>query len=198
MCTVLYIPGNDKITMVSLRDESPLRPAAENPKLFQQGEMTSLYPRDQTGGGTWVGANNNGTVIILLNGGFICHERKSHYAKSRGLIVSELLMATDPVNQWMLYDLSAIEPHTLVILQHSKLFQLVWDGVTSHQIQKTKTFVIFGLHQHCTMKSRASVEMIFFQHGLTSPKKFIHNLFLIFSFLSVIIKTDLSSTEMKK
>jgi len=136
MCTVLYIPGNDKSTLVSLRDESPLRLAAQNPKLFQQGEITALYPRDPIGGGTWVGANDKGIIIILLNGGFVCHERKEQYAKSRGLIVSELLMTSDPVNQWMQFDLSAIEPHTLVILQHKKLFQLVWDGDTAHQIQK--------------------------------------------------------------
>ena len=122
--------------MLSLRDESPARPRALHPQIFNHNNNLTLFPKDQSAGGTWVGTNNNGTIIILLNGGFVCHERREAYAKSRGLIVTELLTESNPVNAWSSLDLSNIEPHTLVIWHHQQLYHLTWDGTTSHVMEK--------------------------------------------------------------
>lgn len=129
----------DKIILVSLRDESPERQRALHPQLFNGNNMLSLYPQDQSAGGTWVGANHKGTIIILLNGGFVCHKRRSSYAKSRGLIVTELLSAIEPVSAWAHLDLSDIEPHTLVVWHNKQLFHLTWDGTASYVIEKDKS-----------------------------------------------------------
>lgn len=137
MCTVLFIPDKQTSILVSLRDEHTARPAASFPEFRKQGDTISLFPKDSSGGGTWVGANDNGNIIILLNGGFVRHERRESYARSRGLIVTELLSVDDPSEAWMQCDLTDIEPHTLVILQNKQLFQMVWDGDTKHKIEKS-------------------------------------------------------------
>jgi len=56
MCTVLVIPGNQKIYFVSLRDENPQRPAAEQPKVWEEAIVKFIAPKDQLAGGTWIGA----------------------------------------------------------------------------------------------------------------------------------------------
>lgn len=138
MCTVLFIPDHEKVTMVSLRDESPVRTAANNPRFFTEENITSIFPEDPSGGGTWVGANDKGSIIILLNGGFVGHKKQDYYARSRGQIVREMLTVSDPVNHWMRLDLSGIEPHTLVVWQFKQLFELVWDGSKTHMSTKEK------------------------------------------------------------
>ena len=91
MCTVVFIPANKKIFFASVRDESPLREKAIVPIISTIGNVSFLSPKDPVAGGTWIGANDQGNIIILLNGGFENHQRKNCYRKSRGIIVSELL-----------------------------------------------------------------------------------------------------------
>ena len=138
MCTVVFIPDNDKLYFASLRDESPLRPLAEAPKITGE-DLEILSPKDLLAGGTWVGVNGFGNVIILLNGGFKKHIRANSYWKSRGLIVSELLASPIPVVDWNLMNLENIEPFTLVVWCDDNLFQLTWDGVEKHRMRLDKT-----------------------------------------------------------
>ncbi len=128
MCTVVFIPANDKFYFASLRDESPLRSRALLPEIDTSNEVQYLSPKDSKEGGTWVGVNNLGNVIILLNGGLKTHNRKAYYRKSRGLIVNELLSSDMPLVDWSLFKLDDIEPFTLVVFDKSNLFELVWDG----------------------------------------------------------------------
>ena len=134
MCTVVFIPKGDKFFFASLRDESPLRPGAAVPDIYKEGDAVILSPIDAMAGGTWIGATASGTVIILLNGGFEKHERKTNYRKSRGLIVAELLASNLPVENWNLMDMQGIEPYTLVVRNEGNLFQLVWDGEQKHSV----------------------------------------------------------------
>ncbi len=138
MCTVVFIPGNEKHFFASLRDESPLRPPAEAPKITGD-ELKILSPKDLLAGGTWIGVNDFGNVIILLNGGFEKHIRANSYWKSRGLIVSELLTSQVPVVDWNLMNLEKIEPFTLIVWSDENLFQLVWDGLNKHRIRVDQT-----------------------------------------------------------
>ncbi|CAN5234366.1 NRDE family protein [soil metagenome] len=128
MCTVVFIPKGDKYFFASLRDESPLRPQAAVPTIYKVGDAVILSPIDTLAGGTWLGVTASGCVVILLNGGFEKHERKTNYRKSRGLIVAELLASSSPVVHWNLVDMHGVEPYTLVVWDEGKLFQLVWDG----------------------------------------------------------------------
>jgi uncharacterized protein with NRDE domain len=134
MCTVVFIPGDKEIYFGSLRDESPKRPRAIKPETSELNGLSYLSPKDTMAGGTWIGVNNPGNIIILLNGGFENHERKKKYRKSRGLIVTELLASELPVVEWSLIDMQDIEPFTLIVWSDNNLFQLVWDGMERYRI----------------------------------------------------------------
>lgn len=135
MCTVVFIPKGDKYFFASLRDESPLRPRAAVPTIYKDADAVILSPIDAMAGGTWLGVTSDGNVIILLNGGFEEHQRKTNYRKSRGLIVAELLASNQPVNSWNLIEMDGVEPYTLVVWNEGNLFQLVWDGEQKHCVQ---------------------------------------------------------------
>lgn len=134
MCTVVFIPGKECNYFASLRDEDPQRPKAKAPAIIGSKNVKYLAPIDSLAGGTWIGANELGAVIILLNGGFQNHERKSPYAKSRGVIVTELLQSAVPVMDWSRMNMDGIEPFTLILWADNMLFQLVWDGEKKHPI----------------------------------------------------------------
>lgn len=135
MCTVVFIPNKNKYFFASLRDENPLRARALAPAINTTDSVQYLAPIDALAGGTWIGANQLGNIIILLNGGFENHERKTSYKKSRGLIVKELMGCKNPVEDWSLMNLTNIEPFTLVIWSQAKLYQLVWDGENKSQTE---------------------------------------------------------------
>ncbi|MBP6022475.1 NRDE family protein [Ferruginibacter sp.] len=135
MCTVVFVPGTNKYYFASLRDEDPKRAKAVTPTLQSNNEVMYLSPVDPVGGGTWIGVNEMGHVIILLNGGFEKHQVGGPYLKSRGVIVKELLGVAMPVVDWMLMDMENIEPYTLIVWADNNLFQLVWDGTEKHRIR---------------------------------------------------------------
>lgn len=139
MCTVVFIPGDKEIYVGSLRDESPKRPRAAKPEISELNGVSFLSPKDPMAGGTWIGVNNTGNIIVLLNGGFENHQRKNYYRKSRGLIVSELLASEVPVVEWNLVDMEDIEPFTLIVWSNNNLFQLVWDGRERYRIRLDET-----------------------------------------------------------
>ena len=128
MCTVVYIPQKNTLFFASLRDENPNRPMALAPHIQTRNAATILSPIDAQSGGTWIGVTESQHVIILLNGGFMNHEKKTNYRKSRGLIVLELLQTENPIKEWDHINLLEIEPFTLVVWGDNKLFQLIWDG----------------------------------------------------------------------
>jgi hypothetical protein len=133
MCTVVFIPDNNKKYFASLRDESPKRPQAIAPQLYRANEIKYLMPKDALAGGTWAGINEHKNVIVLLNGAFENHNKKEFYLKSRGIIVSELLSSLMPIVDWQLMDFTDIEPFTLVVWSDNHLFELVWDGSEKHR-----------------------------------------------------------------
>jgi uncharacterized protein with NRDE domain len=137
MCTVVFMPGSNKYYFASLRDEDPKRAKATIPTLQSNNEVMYLSPTDPVGGGTWIGVNETGHVIILLNGGFEKHRVRGPYLKSRGVIVKDILSSAMPVVDWMLMDMENIEPYTLVVSADNNLFQLVWDGTAKHKIRLT-------------------------------------------------------------
>ena len=139
MCTVVFIPVDREVYFGSLRDESPKRPRALKPYVSQLNGLSYLSPKEAMAGGTWIGVNNMGNIIILLNGAFENHQRKSYYRKSRGLMVTELLASVVPVVEWNLVDMEDIEPFTLIVWSDNNLFQLVWDGRERHRIRLDET-----------------------------------------------------------
>ena len=136
MCTVTYIPVNKtNFILTSSRDVPFVREKAVPPREYVEDGVTLTYPKDGKAGGTWIGTSSKNRLICLLNGGFTNHLPKSNYAKSRGIIVKELLKETDIDFALSEINLTNIEPFTLVIVDWNanlRLLEFVWDGTKKH------------------------------------------------------------------
>lgn len=128
MCTVSFVCTNDTIIITSNRDEKVIRPSAIPPKNYTLNGKNIIYPKDPKAGGTWYVVDENGTVLVLLNGADEKHQLELPYRKSRGLIVLEMISSVSPKMFWDEIDLEKIEPFTLVLFQEKQLFQLRWNG----------------------------------------------------------------------
>src|SRR5690554_2038075 len=131
MCTLTFFPkSDDNFILTSNRDESPGRKTFP-PKIYHEDNVELLYPRDAVAGGTWIGVSQRKRVISLMNGGFVDHKRKASYARSRGLIVKDLL-TTQALDSYLnTYDFSEIEPFTAIAVEYEKalkIYEIVWTG----------------------------------------------------------------------
>lgn len=113
--------------MTSNRDEHVSRPLAFEPKEETIGSVKVLFPKDPKAGGTWFALNELGHVGVLLNGAFVRHQHKGPYAKSRGLILLDVIASMEPELRLQKMDLHHIEPFTLVLL-NGNLLEFRWDG----------------------------------------------------------------------
>ena len=128
MCTVSFVATNDKIIITSNRDEKTVRPSAIPPRNYTVNGKNLIFPKDPKAGGTWFVGNQDGTILVLLNGADEKHEVQLPYRKSRGLIVLDMISSLSPKDFWIEIDLEKIEPFTLVLFQNNTLFQLRWNG----------------------------------------------------------------------
>lgn len=128
MCTVSFVRSNDKIILTSNRDEQVIRPAIE-PLKYTVNNKNIIFPKDPKAGGTWYAADEDGTVLVLLNGASEKHIMNPPYRKSRGLIVLDIIGSDSPIENWRQIDLDNIEPFTLVLFQNRELYQLRWNGL---------------------------------------------------------------------
>lgn len=135
MCTITFIPkSNTDFILTSNRDEAPGRETFP-PKIYEEEGVKLLYPKDSVAGGTWIGVSERKRIVCLMNGGFVAHERKPFYRKSRGVVVKDLLKTDDLQKEIEAYDFNDIEPFTAVLvswISEIQLFQLVWDGMDYH------------------------------------------------------------------
>lgn len=136
MCTVTLSPlkSEKSFVLTSNRDEAPGRPTLP-PKIYSEGGVEMLFPKDGIAGGTWLGVSSRKRCICLLNGAFEKHLRKDSYRKSRGVVVREFLVVSDFSVAIAEYDFSGIEPFTLVVaewLKELKFSEAVWDGEKMH------------------------------------------------------------------
>ena len=136
MCTVTYIPlGNSDFILTSSRDIPFSRKKADHPQKIKEDDIELCYPKDGKAGGTWIGLSDKKRLICLLNGGFEYHTSRTNYAKSRGLIVKELLKADDLHKGFQRVDLENVEQFTLTIVDWHKeleLIEFIWDGTKKH------------------------------------------------------------------
>lgn len=138
MCTLTYLPqpnGQTYLLTVN-RDESIQRPTAARPALYhlKKGKAV-VFPRDGESGGTWIAFDNN-RAVCLLNGAFVCHQRKKLYRRSRGLVLLDSFNYTSIISFVKKYNFSDIEPFTIVCLTHNdkqnELCEIRWDGDEVH------------------------------------------------------------------
>lgn len=135
MCTVTFIPSEHTVFLTSNRDEKHWRTAASIPAVYQGESGKLLFPKDGDAGGTWIAAHENGNAIVFLNGGFIAHQPKPPYRKSRGLVLTELIDDPEPSVAFSRINLDNIEPFTAIIWDERNLFECRWDGAKKHSKQ---------------------------------------------------------------
>lgn len=137
MCTVTLVPiaGLEKgFILTSNRDEANGRSTLP-PKLYLENDLLKLYPKDEVGGGTWLGVSARKRAICLLNGAFEKHDRKPPYRVSRGVVVKDLLDGIHLTETVHNYDLENVEPFTLIAVDwflKLQFLELVWDGRRKH------------------------------------------------------------------
>lgn len=97
MCTLSFLPGpfeespGGGYVLATNRDESPRRGPATEPFLRERGDRLVLAPRDADQGGTWIGVDDLGRCVAILNGDRPPAAEAPPDATSRGLLVLELL-----------------------------------------------------------------------------------------------------------
>ena len=97
MCTASWIFADDGLHLFFSRDELRSRLPARPPAATTVEGVRALAPTDADAGGTWLGANELGLVVGLLNAGQRPGaEVDLRRATSRGCLVRSLLAAADP------------------------------------------------------------------------------------------------------
>jgi hypothetical protein len=135
MCTVTFIPVKNKIIVTSNRDEKHWRKPAVLPAVYEMKTGRILLPKDADAGGTWIAVHENGNMVVFLNGGFIKHEPKPPYKKSRGLVLTAMIDDESPHRHFHESDLENIEPFTAIIFDEGELFECRWDGEMKYDFQ---------------------------------------------------------------
>ncbi len=133
MCTVTFIPLKDRIYISSNRDERRGRQAALAPAIYPRETGRLLFPKDGEAGGSWFAVHESGHVLVLLNGGWVKHQPRPPYRRSRGLVLLDLADSQDPANRFRCMHLNGIEPFTVIIWQEGRLIECRWDGKDKFQ-----------------------------------------------------------------
>jgi Transport and Golgi organisation 2 len=91
MCTVSFVPNENGFLLGMNRDESQFRPIALPPEVHGETGEFSIYP-SEPGGGTWIGINNSGLCLALINWHAV-PTRPFERVVSRGIVVEELIQS---------------------------------------------------------------------------------------------------------
>ena len=132
MCTMTILPlTTNRVRVAFNRDENRCRPAALPPVRRRFGHRDALLPIDPCSGGTWIGANDAGLVLALLNGN-PPRPVPAKAVRSRGHIVPELLGCDSPADALNRFERllqpSDFAPFRLVVLDYGLVADIRWDG----------------------------------------------------------------------
>jgi len=138
MCTVTFLPSdNQSFVLTSNRDEHKNRLSAFLPNFIKINDLVILCPIDAKAKGTWIATAAHRTVC-LLNGAYLPHIAREKYSQSRGQVVLDSFLF-DSFDAFLeQYDLTDIEPFTLVMVNHHplSLTELIWDGNSKNISEK--------------------------------------------------------------
>jgi len=131
MCTLSWIRGVDQYSVFMNRDEQPTR-APGLPPSIHEGPVPWIAPLDGQSHGTWIGANDRGVTLAILNRWHESPMRADGEWISRGLLVTSLLEETSKDNvERRLRDqpLGLYQPFTLAAFEVGRGVRLfAWNG----------------------------------------------------------------------
>lgn len=93
MCTLTWLERADGFEIFFNRDEKKDRAPERPPELFERDGVRFLAPRDGQDDGTWIGVNDRGLAMALLNRYVPDTGPARAEFRSRGLLVMDLLTA---------------------------------------------------------------------------------------------------------
>ena len=131
MCTVSFIPRPAGFYLAMNRDEGLDRVQALPPTEFRRSGLRCLYPREPAGG-TWIGANDAGVCLALINWPMVNHESMGE-PLTRGEVVRALVdkPALSGLHQGLpRLPLRQMRPFRLIAasLQERSVGEWRWDG----------------------------------------------------------------------
>lgn len=132
MCTVSWLHQDGGYQLFSNRDEKRTRSAASGPEIRACEGVRFLAPRDGEAGGTWIGVNELGVSLCLLNHYPRGWRPGGHGYRSRGLLLPRLLAAesaADAARRFWDLSLLAYAPFVVVAIEPgTHAWVLEWDG----------------------------------------------------------------------
>ena len=131
MCTLTWVRREAGYELFFNRDERFTRGPALAPRIHERGVCRWVAPVDPDGGGTWIGVNQFGLSVALLNG-YRREDLEQRPWQSRGLLVDSVLdsLSTREVRVRLeRRDLRAVRSFTLVAIEPAAPALIVtWDG----------------------------------------------------------------------
>lgn len=177
MCTVSFIPKKDSYVITSNRDEHISRSPAYQPKTEIINGVKVIFPKDPKAGGTWFAVNEKNVAVVLLNGAFESHDSTGNYAKSRGLVVLDIVSHNNSQAYLDEINLSNIEPFTVIVVQEDKLVELRWDGSDKFikVLDSSKSYIWSSatLYNKTVIKNREELFLKFLDKGVINTASIV-------------------------
>lgn len=147
MCTASWILEGSGYELFFNRDEKLTRKPADPPKLDQRDGIRFLAPSDGDFGGTWIGTNEFGVSVCLLNGVHSAGIPAPANRRSRGLLVLDLIAArsvSELAARLEAGGFSLYAPFTMAALGPSEPAAVMeWNGSeTSFRFQPERQFML--------------------------------------------------------
>ncbi len=134
MCSVTWLQHLNGFELFCNRDERRTRKPALAPQVWDGG-VRFLAPVDGQAGGTWIGVNELGLAVCLLNGPLTLASKEG--GESRGLLVSSLLHKKDVASARRALraaDLDVFQAFRLLLFETGRPpAVLFWDGAGLRQ-----------------------------------------------------------------
>ena len=134
MCTVTWAREEDGYHLLCNRDEKLTRLPARPPCLEAIDGVNVIAPRDANFDGAWIGVNERGVALCLLNGARIASTERRPIAavESRGKAVLRLASSRrveEVFERALRLDFSAFAPFTMVAMEPGRSASLIeWNG----------------------------------------------------------------------
>lgn len=149
MCTVSVVPTSDGFRLTCNRDERRARARALPPGAQRTGGLSAIWPTDSQGGGTWIGANEGGLAMALLNRTSGRERPAIDRPISRGTIIPVLLgdhTLRRALQTALALPVQRYEPFTLLLVQRDVAAVVANDG-------RRLTIAMSALHRPVVLAS---------------------------------------------
>jgi transport and Golgi organization protein 2 len=161
MCTVSIVPLARGFRVSCNRDELRTRPRASGPVIHADAGMTSIWPVDPVSAGTWIGVNDAGVVLVLLNRSDRLTRQMTSATESRGTIIPRLIhqVTVQKVLEAALrLDQFRFAPFTLVALHGGLGLSLTMNAtrriLRSHDLSRPHLFTSSSLGDDLAVRVR--------------------------------------------